>query len=35
VIAMQTVKASRWQLTAATVLVALWTFFLLYMALVG
>jgi hypothetical protein len=32
---MQTVKASRWQLTAAGVLVALWTSFLLYMSLLG
>jgi hypothetical protein len=35
VIAMQTVKAIRWQLVAAGVLVALWTVFLLCMAIVG
>jgi hypothetical protein len=33
--AMPTVKASRWQLLAASVLLAFWTAFLLTMALFG
>jgi hypothetical protein len=35
VIAMQTVKASPWQLIAAATLVALWTVFLVWMAVFG
>jgi hypothetical protein len=31
----QTVKASHWQLVAAATLVALWTIFLLCMAIIG